>query len=265
MNLSNNKNWKSDSNAGLERRSAGGRLRTYHVVRGLAHPCHGVHPGSNYPVRGAYSWFREVLPQEAHEAVTVEKEERLPRQSVPRCVTSKSANWSSGAIAVENLSLLGGCARRIGRRGGDGVARDSLWPDRTRQHLVSDQSAGRPQVRRHLSHELRTTPGLQCHGSRAGHFIHVAGSALVGLFYGCALPMFPRRPILLGGILAPLFWSGIFYAEMGIINPALQARIDWKWFIGVPVCVWPGGWLCRGEARTHFHHAIPALRRSRRY
>lgn len=61
--------------------------------------------------------------------------------------------------------------------------------------------------------------------------VHVAGSALVGLLYGVALPIFPRRPILLGGILAPLFWSGILYAEMGIINPLLQQRIDWKWFI----------------------------------
>jgi hypothetical protein len=53
----------------------------------------------------------------------------------------------------------------------------------------------------------------------------------VGLLYGVALPMFPRRPKLLGGILAPLFWSGMLYAEMGIINPVLQQRIDWKWFI----------------------------------
>jgi hypothetical protein len=61
--------------------------------------------------------------------------------------------------------------------------------------------------------------------------IHVSGSALVGLLYGVSLPMFPRRPILLGGILAPLFWSGILYAGLGIIHPTLQARIDWGWFI----------------------------------
>ncbi len=61
--------------------------------------------------------------------------------------------------------------------------------------------------------------------------IHAAGSALVGLLYGVALPMFPRRPMLLGGILAPLFWSGILHAGLGIINPALQARIDWGWFM----------------------------------
>src|SRR5437867_13178799 len=61
--------------------------------------------------------------------------------------------------------------------------------------------------------------------------IPAAGSALVGLLYGIALPMFPRRPLLLGGILAPVFWSGILYAGLGIINPALQARIDWGWFM----------------------------------
>ena len=61
--------------------------------------------------------------------------------------------------------------------------------------------------------------------------IHAVTSALVGLLYGVALPMFPRRPVLLGGILAPLFWSGMLYAGLGIINPALQARIDWGWFI----------------------------------
>jgi hypothetical protein len=61
--------------------------------------------------------------------------------------------------------------------------------------------------------------------------IHAAGSALVGLLYGVALPMFPRRPMVLGGILAPLFWTGILYAGLDVLNPALQARIHWGWFI----------------------------------
>ena len=50
-------------------------------------------------------------------------------------------------------------------------------------------------------------------------------TALVGLLYGIVLPMFPCRPLLLGGILAPLFWSGLLYAGPGIMNPALQARL----------------------------------------
>jgi hypothetical protein len=62
-------------------------------------------------------------------------------------------------------------------------------------------------------------------------FIHLAGSALIGLLYGISLPMLPRRPILFGGILAPVFWTGFLHAGMEIINPALEARIDWPWFL----------------------------------
>src|SRR5208337_143688 len=39
--------------------------------------------------------------------------------------------------------------------------------------------------------------------------IHVVGSLLVGLLYGAMLPMLPRHPIVLGGIIAPLLWTGM--------------------------------------------------------
>jgi hypothetical protein len=53
----------------------------------------------------------------------------------------------------------------------------------------------------------------------------------VGLLYGAMLPMFPRRPIFLGGILAPILWTGLLRGILGLINPLLDARIDWLWFI----------------------------------
>jgi len=31
--------------------------------------------------------------------------------------------------------------------------------------------------------------------------------------------------------MAPLFWSGILYTGLGIMNPALQAQIHWGWFL----------------------------------
>jgi ABC-type microcin C transport system permease subunit YejE len=61
--------------------------------------------------------------------------------------------------------------------------------------------------------------------------IHLLTSLLVGLLYGAMLPMFPRRPILLGGIIAPILWTGILRSILGLINPLLDARIDWWWFI----------------------------------
>ena len=61
--------------------------------------------------------------------------------------------------------------------------------------------------------------------------IHIVASLLVGLLYGVMLPMFPRRPILLGGFIAPLFWTGLLYTSLGVINPLMDELIDWKWFV----------------------------------
>jgi mono/diheme cytochrome c family protein len=38
--------------------------------------------------------------------------------------------------------------------------------------------------------------------------VHGLVSTLVGLLYGAMLPMFPRRPIVLGGLVVPVLWSG---------------------------------------------------------
>jgi hypothetical protein len=60
--------------------------------------------------------------------------------------------------------------------------------------------------------------------------LHLITSLLVGLLYGAMLPMFPRRPILLGGIIAPTMWTGLLHSILGLINPLLDDRIDWRWF-----------------------------------
>jgi hypothetical protein len=61
--------------------------------------------------------------------------------------------------------------------------------------------------------------------------IHLITSLLVGLLYGAMLPMLPQRPILLGGFIAPLLWSGLIHSILGIVNPVLNQRIDWLWFV----------------------------------
>jgi len=61
--------------------------------------------------------------------------------------------------------------------------------------------------------------------------IHVFTSLLVGLLYGTMLPMVPRRPVLLGGVVAPILWTGLLHSILGLINPLLDARVDWPWFI----------------------------------
>ncbi len=61
--------------------------------------------------------------------------------------------------------------------------------------------------------------------------LHALVSTLVGLLYGAMLPMFARRPIVLGGLIAPVLWSGLLYTMLGLLNPLLASHIDWVWFM----------------------------------
>ena len=49
------------------------------------------------------------------------------------------------------------------------------------------------------------------------------------------LPMLPRRPILLGGFVAPILWSGLLHSILGVVNPVLNHHIDWLWFMASQV------------------------------
>jgi len=68
--------------------------------------------------------------------------------------------------------------------------------------------------------------------------IHAMFAVIFGLIYGVLLPMLPAIPRLAlpaslawGGIIFPLLWTAASYGLMGIVNPVLQARVDWPWFI----------------------------------
>src|SRR5262249_12109069 len=65
--------------------------------------------------------------------------------------------------------------------------------------------------------------------------LHGLASTLVGVLYGAMLPMLPRRPILLGGLIAPVLWSGALHSLLGLLNPVLQRQIDGFWFIASQV------------------------------
>ncbi|MFZ0705672.1 MAG: hypothetical protein WAM71_08735 [Candidatus Korobacteraceae bacterium] len=60
--------------------------------------------------------------------------------------------------------------------------------------------------------------------------LHLTVCTLVGLLYGAMLPMLPGRPILWGGIVAPLLWSGLVYSVLDFVNPLLDQKINWYWF-----------------------------------
>jgi hypothetical protein len=181
---------------------------------------------------GLVGWFRQVLPHEVHESAALEPEElvrpapspkvrhlevgelghraRLPLEIYPYSAGLRGGLVGGAAMAV--LALLYGL-----------IGHKSIWYP---VNLLA--AAGSARISAMSYDQLLAFDST---GLVLATIIHVIGSALVGLLYGVTSPIFPRRPILLGGILAPLFWSGILYAGFGIINPALQARIDWGWFL----------------------------------
>ena len=62
---------------------------------------------------------------------------------------------------------------------------------------------------------------------------HIVLSLGFGLAFALVLPRVPAipGPLAWGGLLLPLLWTGASYSLMGIINPLLEARVDWPWFI----------------------------------
>jgi hypothetical protein len=68
--------------------------------------------------------------------------------------------------------------------------------------------------------------------------IHATLSVAFGLFFGVVsptLPPLPGGPVVAGGVLMPLLWTGLCYGFMGIVNPVLNDHINWPWFIASQV------------------------------
>jgi hypothetical protein len=93
--------------------------------------------------------------------------------------------------------------------------------------------------------------------------IHAAASILVGLLYGVMLPMFPRYPALWAAIVAPLLWTGLLWSFLSVINPVLDARIEWRWFILCQIAFGAvAGFVVNQTERVHTLQHLPFAVRS---
>jgi hypothetical protein len=192
--------------------------------------------GAVLAVAGCVGWFREVLPHEHEEVVPVVPEEvsitteRHVVERVPVALELVRA-WLPVETYPVSAGVKGGLA--------GGVAMAVLA---CTYGLLKTRSIWYPiNLLAAMVYAPSEVPSLsQFNSFHAGIFslavvLHLVTSILVGLLYGAMLPMFARRPILLGGLIAPVLWSGLLYSIMGILNPVLGSHIDWTWFMASQV------------------------------
>jgi hypothetical protein len=206
---------------------------------------------------GAVGWFRQVLPHEAHEAVTIHAEdirivstrtmqERLPTSTMHRkLLPVQSFNIMSGVRG----GLAGGAAMTIPAALFGLLKYHSIW------YAANLLAAGGFVSWAGASNAFLGEFHLR--GLLAALAIHLVTSVLVGLLYGAVLPMFPRLPILTAGILVPLFFTGLLYSALGIVSPILNQRIDWFWFIASQIAF---GLVCGFVVNLHEKIRTPQFR-----
>jgi hypothetical protein len=63
--------------------------------------------------------------------------------------------------------------------------------------------------------------------------VHAVLAVGFGVLFALLAPRLPPMPgpVAWGGLVLPLLWTGVTYGLMGVVNPVLQERVDWAWFI----------------------------------
>jgi hypothetical protein len=192
--------------------------------------------GAVLAVAGCAGWFREVLPTGHEVVVSVVPDDtavltsrctvdRLPvapdqvRAWLPLHTHPISAGLKGGLAGGVAMALLA-CAYGVFKAG-------SMWyPINLLAASVYAQSLKLGATGLNSFHADSFAIALLLHG---------LVSMAVGLLYGAMLPMFAHRPILLGGLIGPVLWSGLLYSILSLLNPLLESHIDWPWFIASQV------------------------------
>jgi len=182
-------------------------------------------------LRASVGWFREVLPHEHRESelVTTQVVEiATTRGQIDRLSTSE---LHRKLLPIETYTITAGI--KGGVAGGVAMIAPAILYGMIYHHSAW-YAANLLAAAVFVSWANASTPFLcafHMDGLIVAAILHGLTSLLVGLLYGAMLPMFPKKPILTAGFLAPLLWSGLLYTTLGVVNPLLDQRIDWLWFI----------------------------------
>jgi hypothetical protein len=188
-------------------------------------------------VVSSVGWFYEVLPVDQHETIQVTAPATLPaaepehvrvaqievdethRAQLPLHIYPISSGLKGGiaggiamVVPAEIYSILRyhSVWYVVNLLGGAGVAG---WTNPSPADIA----------RFHLSAFL------------TANIIQGIGTLLVGLLYGALLPLWPKRPVLLGGLVGPVLWTCLLHSILGTVNPFLNDHIDWWSFAAAQV------------------------------
>ena len=187
--------------------------------------------GAVLSLAGCVGWFREVIPADHEEEVPVLAEDGdvwTERRVVDRLSIAPEQVRAWLPVRTYPISAgvrggwAGGVAMAVLACGYGLLKAGSIWyPINLLAAVVHAQSVK-------LGASDLSAFYLDSFAIAVG--VHATVSTLVGLLYGVMLPMFPRRPIVLGGLIVPVLWSGLLHPTMNLLNPLLASRIDWFWF-----------------------------------
>jgi hypothetical protein len=220
--------------------------------------------GAVLAIAACIGWFREVFPHEHEEVVQPFREEisiTTERHLVERLpVTPEHVRaWLPLETYPISAGVKGGLAGSVAMAGlactYGLIKTGSIWYPINLLAAVVYAPSEVPPVAQFTSFHL-------------GMFflavvLHLVSSTLVGLLYGAMLPMFARRPIVLGGLIAPVLWSGLLYSIMNIVNPVLGSHIDWYWFTASQIAFGVvAGLVVMRQARVPTHENVPFAMRA---
>ncbi len=192
--------------------------------------------GGIIAVAGVVGWFRDVLPFEAHEMAPVTGEAPVATTSRPEVLRMEAERELRRAFLPLEIypvsagvkgGLAGSAAMAVTAMLYGALSRNGIW------YPINLLAAGfLPSA---MTDTVAKISAFNLNTLLIAATIHLLTSLLVGLLYGATLPMVPRRPVLLGGLVAPLMWTGLIHSVLGIVNPVLNQRIDWFWFVASQV------------------------------
>jgi hypothetical protein len=211
---------------------------------------------------GIAGWAKQVLPEEHHEMIPIKTRQFTPSSVRTQVTHMQVSEVHRAFLPIESYAVTSGL--RGGVAGGIVMIFPALLYGYLTQHSIwyAVNLLGGAGVAHWSNATTADIAAFHWNGLITAIIIHAAVCTLIGLLYGAMLPMWPRRPILLGGLVAPLLWTGLLHSILGFVNPAFNARISWAWFtLSEIVFGVVAGLVVTRSAKIRTHQTLPFILR----